>query len=59
MRACAPEIVELARTLTAPNPRVRGVAIAYKLLTEGAGPLYATDQADRLRNTVLTARSAL
>lgn len=58
VRACASEIGELARALTDLNPRVRGVAIARELLTDGAGPLY-TGQADQLRNTLLTARSAL
>jgi hypothetical protein len=41
------------------NPRVRSVAITHALLTGGGGPLYITGQADRLRDTLLTARSAL
>jgi hypothetical protein len=59
VRACAPEIGELARALTDINPRVRGVAIAHEPLSDGLGPLYTSGQTDRLRNTLLTARSAL
>ena len=59
VRICAPELRDLARALTDINPRVRGVAITYVLLADGLGPLYANGQADRLRNTLLTARSAL
>jgi hypothetical protein len=56
--ACAPEIGELARALTAPETRIRGVAIVSALLTDGLGPLYA-GPADPLRNTLRTARAAL
>jgi hypothetical protein len=59
VRTCAAEIGELASALTDINPRVRGIAIVYGLLTDGLGPLYASDQADRLHNTILRARSAL
>jgi hypothetical protein len=59
VRACAQEIDDLARALTGPTPRVRGVAIVRELLTNGAGPLYDGGQAGQLRTTVLAARSAL
>jgi hypothetical protein len=59
VRACAREIDDLARMLSGPSPRVRGVAIVRGLLTDGAGPLYDGSQAGRLRETVSAARSAL
>jgi hypothetical protein len=59
VRVCTPELGELARALTDIDPRARGVAITRVLLTDGLGPLYVNGQADRLRNTLLTARSAL
>ena len=55
----ASEIGDLASALTDINPRVRGIAIVNGLLTDGLSPLYASDQADRLHNTILSARSAL
>ena len=59
VRACAREIDDLARALTGPSPRVRGVAIVRGLLTDGAGPLYDGGQAGQLRTIVLAARAAL
>jgi hypothetical protein len=59
VRDCTPELGDLARALTDIDPRVRGVAITRVLLTDGCGPLYVDGQADRLRKTLLTARSAL
>ena len=59
VRTCASEIGELASALTDTNPRVRGIAIVYGLLTDGLGPLYASDQANQLHHTILSARSAL
>ena len=60
VRACAREIDDLARALTGPSPRVRGVAIVRDLLTEdSAGPLYDSRQAGELRATVAAARSEL
>jgi hypothetical protein len=55
----ASEIGDLASALTDINPRVRGIAIVKGLLTDGLSPLYARDQADRLHDTILSARSAL
>lgn len=58
--ACRGEIDDLAQALVKlEEPRVRGIAIAWQLLTDGAGPLYLRGQTDRLRNTLLTARRAL
>ena len=59
VRACAREIEDLARALTAPSPDVRGVAIVRNLLTDGTGPLYDSRHVDELREAVLTARAAL
>jgi hypothetical protein len=59
VRSCASEIGELASALTDINPRVRGIAIVSGLLTDGLGPLYASGQAHRLHDTIVTARSAL
>ena len=59
VRACASEIAELANGLTEINPRARGIAIVSCLLTDGLSPLYLSDQADRLRSTIVSARSAL
>jgi len=59
VRACAHEIDELARALTGPSPRPRGVAIVRVLLTDSAGPLYNRGQAGGLRATVLAALDAI
>jgi hypothetical protein len=59
VHTCASEISDLARALTDVNPRVRGIAIVNGLLTDGLSPLYAPDQAERLHNTILSARAAL
>jgi hypothetical protein len=59
VQACASEMGELARALTDINPRVRGAAIVNALLTDGLSPLYAGDQAGRLHDAILSARSAL
>jgi hypothetical protein len=60
VHACRAELAELEATLLSKGePRVRGVAIARTLLLDGAGPLYARGQGDRLRNVAWTARSAL
>jgi hypothetical protein len=59
VRACSPELSDLARVLTDVNPGVRGVAIARVLITDGAGPLYVSGPADRLREVLVAARSAL
>lgn len=59
VRTCAWEIEDLAQALVGPDPRVRGVAIVRGLLADGAGPLYDSGQAGRLRATVAAARSAL
>lgn len=59
VRACSSELTDLSRALTGSAPRVRGVAIARVLLTDGCSPLYRRGETDRLRNTLRTARSAL
>jgi hypothetical protein len=59
VRACSPELYELARALTDVTPSVRGVAITRVLITDGASPLYVSGPADRLRKVLLAARSAL
>jgi hypothetical protein len=58
VRACGDEIRNLAHALTDPHPRVRGVALARNLLTDGTGPLYGGGAGD-LRSRIFTARSAL
>jgi hypothetical protein len=55
----AAEIGDLASALTDINPRVRGIAIVNCLITDGLSPLYVSDQADRLHDILLSARSAL
>jgi len=59
VRVCSDELCDLARALTDIKPRVRGVAITRVLLTDGGGPLYTNGPADRLRDMLLAARSAL
>jgi hypothetical protein len=59
VRACSPELYDLARALTDVNAGARGVAITRVLLTDGASPLYVNGPAHGLRNTLLAARSAL
>ena len=59
VRACSPELHDLARALTDVSPRARGVAITRVLITDGASPLYVGGPADRLRNVLVAARSAL
>jgi hypothetical protein len=59
VRACSPELYDLARALNDVNPRVRGVAITRVLVTDGGSPLYLNGPADRLRKVLVAARSAL
>ena len=59
VRACSPELRDLARALTDVNPRARGVAMARVLLTDGGSPLYINGPAEQLRKVVLAARAAL
>jgi hypothetical protein len=59
VRACSTELHDLARALTDVTARVRGVAITRVLITDGAGPLYVGGPANRLRNVIVAARSAL
>jgi len=59
VRACLAEIEDLARSLTDIAPRVRGIAIACRLLTDGLSPLYQPGRQDQLRRTLRTARAAL
>jgi hypothetical protein len=58
VRACSPELRDLARALTDIAAGPRGAAITKILITDGASPLYVGGQAE-LRNTLLAARSAL
>ncbi len=51
--AAAPEILDLAARLRAPAPvPVRGVAMAHRLLTDGAGPLYRRGSASVLSDAI-------
>ena len=59
VRACSPELYDLARALTDLIPHVRGVAITRVLITDGASPLYVSGPADGLRKVLVSARSAL
>src|SRR3954451_22949127 len=59
VRACSPELYDLARALTDVNARARGVAITRVLTTEGASPLYVSGTADGLRKVLVAARAAL
>ena len=59
VRGCSSELRDLAHALTGPHPRVRGVALARELLTDGAGPLYTCATVGELRGRIYTARSAL
>ena len=59
VRACSPELHDLARALTDVVARERGVAITRVLITDGASPLYVSGPADRLRKVLVAARSAL
>ena len=59
VRACSPELCDLARALTDIDPRARGVAITRVLVTDGGSPLYMNGPADRLRKVLLDARAAL
>ena len=59
VRACSPELHDLARALTDVTAQVRGVAITRVLITDGASPLYVSGPADRLRQVLVAARSAL
>jgi hypothetical protein len=59
VRACSPELCDLARALTDIDARARGVAITRVLLTDGGSPLYMNGPADRLRKVLLGARAAL
>jgi hypothetical protein len=54
VRACAPELYDLARALTDVS-----VAITRALITDGASPLYVSGPADHLRKALVAARSAL
>jgi hypothetical protein len=59
VRACSPELYDLARALTDVTARVRGVAIARVLITDGASPLYVSGPAEHLRKVLVAARSTL
>ena len=59
VRACSPELCDLAHALTDIDAGARGVAITRVLLTDGGGPLYVNGPADRLREVLLAARAAL
>lgn len=51
--AAAPEILDLAACLRAAAPvPVRGVAMAHRLLTDGAGPLYRRSSPVPLRDAI-------
>jgi hypothetical protein len=59
IRACAPDLVALARRLRDHAPiDVRGAAMASRLLSDGAGPLYRDGYGD-LATSVRAARLAL
>jgi hypothetical protein len=57
VRACSPELCELARALTDIDARARGVAITRLLVTDGGSPLYMNGPADGLRRVLLGARA--
>jgi len=58
-KACSDEIQRLVAALGRPSARARGVAIAAELISDGLGPLYMHGQAERLRNTLVSAETAL
>jgi hypothetical protein len=53
------ELDELARTLREPVVAARGVVLARRLLTDGAGPLYVEDADGELARTAAEALRAL
>jgi len=59
VRACSPELCDLARALTDIDPQARGVAITRVLLTDGGSALYMNGPAEGLRKVLLAARAAL
>ena len=59
VRACSPELYDLARALTDVTASARGVAITRVLITDGASPLYVGGPPNRLREVLVAARSAL
>jgi hypothetical protein len=59
VRACSPELYDLARALTDVSAHARGVAITRVLITDGGSALYESGPADRLRKVLVAARSAL
>jgi hypothetical protein len=59
IRACMPELRDLARALTDIRAGAQGVAIASLLVTDGSSPLYVNVGAQRLRDAVLAAYFAL
>jgi hypothetical protein len=59
VREAAPQLLELAVVLkTSPEPDPRGVALADRLLTDPAGPVYSKDTGD-VRAAAIDARRAL
>jgi hypothetical protein len=51
--AVAPDILDLATRLRVAAPlSVRGVAVAYRLLTDGSGPLYAPGSRAALQDAI-------
>ena len=55
----ASQLRDAVLSLTDIAPRVRGVAIVNRLITDGLSPLYMPGAADRLRMTLLEAGAAL
>lgn len=59
VRAAAPELLDLAALLrTKADPSPRGLALADRLVTDPAGPVYA-DCGEDLRGAAVAAREAL
>lgn len=60
VKACAGELIELARRLRSEEPiNVRGAALTAVLLSDGRGPLYYEPASQHLRTAVQAARLSL
>ena len=60
VKACAGELIELARRLRSEGPiNIRGAALTAVLLLDGRGPLYYEPASSHLRTAVQAARFAL
>ena len=57
--ACGPELLALAAEIGDPGVHPRGIALARRLLCDGAGPLYNPGAGQELRAAVAEAREAL